>query len=56
MAPPMPVSSMMMAKMKSEKAWGRKSRSTELPGPRPMTLLDTMAMLAWATWPSRSRS
>ena len=47
-APHSPISSMMMAKMKSENAWLRKSRSTELPGILPMPLLEAMAMLACA--------
>ena len=40
-----PNSSMIMAKMKSEYAWGRKSRSLELPGPQPKMLLLAMAHL-----------
>ena len=42
--------------MKSEKACDRKSRSTDCPGPLPMILLDTIAILACATWASLSKS
>ena len=42
--------------MKSLKACARKSRSTELPGPLPMIFDEAMAILAWATCASLSRS
>jgi hypothetical protein len=45
-APMMPNSSMMMTKIKSLNACGRKSRSTDCPGPFQMILLLTMAMFA----------
>ena len=45
-----------MAKIKSENAWLRKSRCTELPGPLPTTLLVATAIRAWAIWASLSIS
>jgi hypothetical protein len=56
MPPISPISSTTIAKIKSEKAWLRKSRCMEFPGPLPTTWLVAMAIRACAICASLSIS